>query len=981
MNRSLLIGLLTLVLLSACTTQKRRSDQSMLSRLYHNTTAHYNGYFNAEELRKKSILILEEAHEDNYNKLLDLFPYAVAENPQAVAPDLDKAIEKVTVVVNLHRQSNWTDDCYLLVGQAQYLKQDYEAAEKTFRYLVNEYSPEKMAQREKVSKSDKKVKRKKKSRKAKKRKRNKKSKDKMSKAKQRALKKYNKAVRKARKKGGAAPEKPAILLADGEAEKKKAEAQKEEAKKDKKAQADAEEKAPEENPENYFLKHRPVYQEGLRWLAQSLIERAKYDQAMRYIRQLDQDPGTFPDVRADLMAVEAYYYLSQKEYDKAVLPLERALEMKSERPEKARYAYILGQLHQRAGRLAKANEAFDQVLKYGPEYEMEFSAKLNQAQNAYLATGGNPDQARAALEKMLKDSKNLEFQDKIYFALAQIDLEQGNRTEAIANLEKSLRYSAGNRSQRAEAYYTLADLYFETENFIKAKNYFDSTLQVLPNTDERYARVENLSENLSEIAANLEVIVLNDSLLAISKLSEAEKLELASQIKRERDKQRLEALKAKQQGPQDRRTSPGARFTAPNLGRASAGGRTALQQESTFFAYDDKAVKRGRRDFEKQWGDRTLEDNWRRSSESSGSDFEDEAIYDEDEVIALTDEEVNKLLGDVPTTEQEIAAANLKIQEAMFNLGSLYRSRLDNNRKSVDILEQLNERYPGNTFELDSWYLLYLAHTELGETNKAREYADKIIEKYSSSTYAMVLRDPNYAETLMNEERRLNRYYDEAYGDFTSGRYQQAYQKSLAAKEKFGAGNPYQAKFALLSAMCTGNLEGKEAYVAALTEVVARYPDTPEQTRAKEIMRLLGGAKAVLPGKAEEEDAPEFKVEDDQLHYIIIAFEKGANLNDQKNVISNFNLKYHKLDKLRISNIFLGTDPKTSAPLVVIRRFKNKEESMKYYNGVQQNVGDFIDPEKVSYQIYPVTQNNYRQILREKSLAGYNAFFQLNYLN
>ena len=75
-------GLLLLtvaILLAACTTQKRKSDQSFMSKLWHNTTAHFNGYFNAEELLTASVLQLEEQHEDNYNKILDLYEHVVRE--------------------------------------------------------------------------------------------------------------------------------------------------------------------------------------------------------------------------------------------------------------------------------------------------------------------------------------------------------------------------------------------------------------------------------------------------------------------------------------------------------------------------------------------------------------------------------------------------------------------------------------------------------------------------------------------------------------------------------------------------------------------------------------------------------------------------------------------------------------------------------------------------------------------------------------
>ena len=145
---------LTLIisLLVSCVTQKKKGELSGFGKLYHNTTAKFNGYFNANELLEASIVQLNEQHQDNFRQILPVYEYVAVDNPDAVAADLDNAIEKVSVVVNLHRESVWTDDRYLLVGKAQYLKQDYESAEETLRYLVTEFSPEKMAEKEKKSK-------------------------------------------------------------------------------------------------------------------------------------------------------------------------------------------------------------------------------------------------------------------------------------------------------------------------------------------------------------------------------------------------------------------------------------------------------------------------------------------------------------------------------------------------------------------------------------------------------------------------------------------------------------------------------------------------------------------------------------------------------------------------------------------------------------------------------------------------------------
>ena len=124
----------------------------------------------------------------------------------------------------------------------------------------------------------------------------------------------------------------------------------------------------------------------------------------------------------------------------------------------------------------------------------------------------------------------------------------------------------------------------------------------------------------------------------------------------------------------------------------------------------------------------------------------------------------------------------------------------------------------------------------------------------------------------------------------------------------------------------------------------------------------------------------QYKVEDEDLHYILIAFkDPNADLNTSKIKVSDFNEKYFKLDRLRISNIYLGESADNRLPILVLRKFKNKAEAMKYYQGAQKNSKDFISSD-VNFEVFPVTQNNYREVLREKSVEGYRAFFQSTYL-
>ncbi|MEM1322942.1 MAG: tetratricopeptide repeat protein [Bacteroidota bacterium] len=996
--RTLLI-LCLITVISACVSQKRKEDVGTVGKFYHNTTAKFNGYFNANVLLTESIAKLNEQHQDNYNQILELYPYVAADNPQAVAGELDEAIKKSSVVVSLHRISHWTDDCYLLIGKAQFLKKSYEDAEQTLKYLRGEYSPEAMAAREALTKKGKK-KRRKKSRSNSKKKKNKKKKSSSKKKKSSGKKKstgskeqakkrkeYNKQVKakkKARSKSRGSKKKKASKKKKDTKEETKEAVEKKEAKtgttpkptvvKNSKTKKDKSKASKEEDKQdNYFLKHRPAYQEGLLWLARTYIERENYSEAEYLMAQLERDVSTFDDIRSQLAPLRAYYYLRQKEYEQALEPLEKAIELAKKRSDKARYAYIIAQIHQQAGRGDQAFIAFERALKFSTSYEMEFSARLNMAMNGWRNGSASAEDTKKALLKMTKDIKNEEYLDQIYYALATIALKMDERKEGIKYLKQSLANSVGNSAQKAESYLQLADLYFEDQQYVEAKNYYDSTLQVMPNTDERHDKVTRFSNNLTDIAKNITIIMEQDSLLKIAALSDKDKKALAFQIQKEQEEKRLNDIKnAKNSSPS------GSKRTNRSI-RASS--RTARVEASNFFAYNEKGVKKGRKDFKKRWGERKLEDNWRRSKRRGISGLDEEIVSEERIDLELTDDDIGKILKDVPQTPAQIKAAKKKIEDAMFKLGRLYRERLENNEKTVETLEKLLLEYPGTEHELEAWYYLYLAYTDLNNSAMAKVYFDKIIKKYPKTTYGRVLQDPNFLAASQEEERQLMIYYDQTYTSFTKGDYQDAFNRAAKAEEKFGPQHTMKAKFALLSAMCTGNLQGKEAYIKSLKDVVAKYPKTPEKKRAREILRILGSDTAGTGDdnktKADGDASSRFKVEDKKVHYFIVVLEKGSiKLTDAKNAVSNYNRKYHKLDRLRISNIYFGA--KTDTPILVIRRFKGKDLAMKYYDGIAKNKAEFL-PAEAKYEYYPVTQYNYRQILKSKSMDGYAEFFEEYY--
>ncbi len=911
-----LVVLVFLGLSTDCLAQKKKKQKDQMSlpgRVYHNLTAHYNGYFNAKELYDKSEESLADSHQDNYNQVLEMYKYVPAD-AKAVDNDMETAIQKVSVVIRLHRKSDWTDDAYLLLGQCRYLQKDYEGAQEAFEYLAAEYNLKALEQ--------------------------KKLKRKSKKGQQKAKAKAKKKRQQMKKKGI------------------------------------------EEKPEKYPLETRPAYEDGQIWLARTMIERGLYDEAELLMTRMKNDLKTHKDMADEIAEVNAYNWLKQGEYEKAIQPLEEALELTKTRKKKVRFSYILAQIYQQGGQDEKAYAYFNKVLKLGPTYDMEFNARLNMVTSSWLAGKESSEDVLRSLKRMLKDSKNKEYKDRIYFTMAKVHLKDKSNPEAIAALQKSLQFSSGNQAQKAESYLLLGDLYYGTEEYVLSKNYFDSTLLTMNETDVRKDRVQRMSSNLTDIAKNIEIISLQDSLLAINDMTPGQKRKLAAKLIKEKE----DKLKSQQSA-------------ALANAAASGGGSTNLlgASKSLFFAYNDRSAKRGKKAFEKKWGARSLEDDWRRSVKNGGFNNEEEEVSDEKFAETLSDEQVAEVFAAVPDTPEKITAANEKIRVAMFSLGTLFRDKIQNNDKSIETLEELLKRYPDTSDKLDAYYNLYLAYTEKGNKKRAKYYYDKIVKEFPNTTYARALEDPNFLKETQEKEKEVVRYYDATYALFEKGDYEQALKKAKDSDSKFGVKNKLKPKFSLLSALCVGSIDGKEAYIKALKEVIAKYPDTPEQMKAKEILRLLQGGKPVAsvppksgdtasdgPKDTDNKDNPpkdgksgNFSTADDKSHYFMMVLKDGNQLKEAKNVVNAYNSKNFSIKNLRANSIFLGTTEKT--PIIIVRRFRNKDDAMSYYEQAVAQPAEILG-EGVEADFCVVAQANYREILKLKGMGDYMDFFRDNYL-
>ncbi len=966
-----------ILLVAGCVSTKKSKDEvGFVGKKYHDMTAKFNGYFNANELYEESVVMLEESYQDNFNQIIDIYPHESVEDPTMVEENMDKAIEKVIKVSSIHEVSKWVDDCYVLMGKSQYLKGDYESSQETFEYFVDDFNPKDPDSRVYVTpdrKGDAKARKKQKERERKikedEREQARKEKEKARKEEQKRRKKDRKnrdsRSRSSRSKettdvaeesattapaeiSGTASTTDDIALSEDEQYLRSIE------------QKTKKDKAEAENPfKTGLLQHRPAYYEGMLWLAKSYIKREKWLDANYYLNRIIEEGYATEEVMTEVPVTQADMYLKMKDYDSAVGALEEALEGKSDKRLKARLAFILAQIYDMKGQADKAYAAYERVGDYKPTFEMKLNSDVNQLKSSWAAGKITSESAVKKLNRMAKESKNEPYRGNIYFTQAEILLADGQESEAMSYFNKALEYSSGNNKK--EIYYRLASLFLAKEDYTNAKNYYDSTLTLMQKKDERYLIANRYATNLKSIAQNLSIIELQDSLLRLANMDPEDLQALAL----EKAKESWEANQSKEEAS-----------TAPT----NPLNTSVLSGNSRFFAYNQSALQKGRRDFRSRWGDRLLEDDWRRSSKSSSlidNEVEEEVAEVEEEVDYS--KEIEKFLRTIPREASQKEQAEMALEEAYFELGTGFRTYIENFKKSNETLETLLNKFPDTEHAVEAYYYLYLNYTDLNDSTKAQFYYNKIMSEYPDSPFAIYLKDPNNENALMTEEKKIQLYYENTYEEFENGNYQVVLNRMNQGREEFGQEHKMAAKYDLLRAMAIGNVEGEKEYVNALRGVILKYNNTPEQTYAREMLRFLKGDEEAFGEEVSQEDLNQFKIEDDKLHYVIVLLYggNGNTVNNAKISINKFSDDNFKDWRLRSTSMYLNQENKTH--LILIRRFQDKTQAMEYFDEYEANKEKFLNTGEFSYDVFAINQINYREVITKKSANAYRKFFDQHY--
>lgn len=677
-------------------------------------------------------------------------------------------------------------------------------------------------------------------------------------------------------------------------------------------------------------------------------------------RLKENAPAKFPEsLNFEIQKARAEIAIQRDDKSKATGHLIEALKYAKERDDKARLNFIIGQLMQDAGN-PEARDYYTKSIRYNGPFEMQFRARINRATSA----GGGDEKLIKELKKMLRDEKNGEFKDQIYYALADIELKRDDRDLAKAYLTKSAYYSLNNPLQKGLSYEKLGDLSFEEKNYVFAQKYYDSSSQVLPDTYANAKAVKNKSEKLYDLVENIEIAAYEDSIQRIAQLSPEEQEKFAKKLikeiaeekerKRIEDAKRLEELRELQN-----------EYAQQNNGQ---GGK--------FYWNNTKAISEGFNEFRRVWGQRENEDNWRRSNKEMEISFDEEndtIPKDSTENILPNDElTVDDLLADIPSSDSAIAASNERLMKALYNSGIIYYQQLNETTLADAQFNNVIERDLESKYKVMSAFELYKMYKDK-DASKTNIYSNYIQNNYPNSDYANFLRDPEFFRKKKEIEAIALEDYLKSVERFEQGIYFPVITKAniVIADEK---DNVFRSKYMLLKAMSMGQINpDKSTIVPVLEELIAEYPGTPEEKRAKEMLELINnGVPESVPVDFSEPTSLYSYNNSDKM-YIMVFLKSDQGARESTTSIANFNREYFSRDKL-ITKPMIVSD---QINLIVVKDFEKYYDAEEYIRAFKKNKRNLR--ELVDNELLFISPENYKIFVKDKNLKTYQDFFDDNY--
>ena len=550
--------------------------------------------------------------------------------------------------------------------------------------------------------------------------------------------------------------------------------------------------------------------------------------------------------------------MNLSEKDSAVSKLKIATEFTKSNEEKARYRFILAQLYEELNYKDSAYVMYQSVIDMNRKSARQYVIQAHARQAQYFDfEKGDTIAFLKKFRDLLEDRENRPYLDVLHHQMGLFYGKQKNFEQAKKQYNASLKKKTPDTYLIASNYRNLADIYFNSAKYVMAEKYFDSTLVYLQPRTREFNLITKKRENLEDVIKYEGIAQRNDSIISVFKMSETEKVayyekyieklkkeEKAKEALAEKNARIAENLKgnegADNQKDMNGTDNPSGKtnITAPSNTSPTSSGKA-----SSFYFYNPTTVALGKTEFKKNFGNRTLQDNWRVASlsanKSNKEDTKEDVVAEDekgDKKDAVVEEKYSAdfYISQLPESQTTIDSLAKERNFAYYQLGVIYKEKFKEYQLAANKLEQLLKNNPEERLVLPSMYNLYKLYEILDDKAKAEAMKAEIISQYPDSRYAQIL---SSGTTVGNSSDSPEAIYEKLYKEYEDGEYKTVLTNLISAIDRF-TGDEMVPKFELLKSNVIGKLNGLAEYKKALNFVALTYVNSEEGKKAEKMLSV-----------------------------------------------------------------------------------------------------------------------------------------------
>ena len=697
----------------------------------------------------------------------------------------------------------------------------------------------------------------------------------------------------------------------------------------------------------------------------------------------------------------ADYYIKEKDAEQAIPYLAQAVKG-AKGSQRVRQNFLLGQLYEELGQKDLAYEAYKRAgSSNSASYRTKFNARIKQSA---VYQGYDIAGEVRSLKHMTRYDRNKEYLDQIYYAIGNLYLTRQDTAHAIENYVLAAEKSTRNGIDKAISQLTLGGIYFAQHKYDKAQPCYAEAIPQLSEDYPNYKALKQRSDVLDELAVYAQNVTLQDSLLRLSKMSDDEVKAVIKKI--------IDELKKKEKEEKENADRESYLANQAAKGNQQQQNKNAPQQfqmnnDKSWYFYNTATKNAGKTQFQQLWGNRKLEDNWRRrnktvlamESDSEPSDSTltamadslgaDSTAVDKEALKRAEDPHYEEYyLKQIPKTEEQIKAAHDVIQEGLYNMGVILKDKLEDYEAASSQFTRLLNDYPDNTYRLDTYYNMYLMYMREGSVNRAAVYRDMILTDFAESKEGKALKDPNYIENLKNMNRDQERMYEQAYASYLANDNEAVHNAYAEMMRKYPL-STIMPKFMFIDALAYVTQRNYDKFKETLKDMLQRYPETDITPTASGIVKQLNAGRKLEGGgsnvrgmlwstRLSNDTTPEalekkftpFKEDNDKPQVFVLLYPTDS----VSSRLLLYEVARHNFNSFVVKDYDLEQMNFGRLGLLVVKGFKNFNEVAHYRTVFEQDKTMNIAP-----QVRPViiSENNFQLLLNEgRSFEDYFNYLQ-----